>query len=201
VKGCGEAGAIGSPPALHQRADRRAGREGHRDPATVGARLARRQQTSLDRSIFAIQENTHMYAFDYQRPGSVNDAKTAFQRRARYLAGRQSLIQAMKLRLSSSERSVDLGGIAELKGRSRSNAGNFRDRCDVHARRGRDVGRRERACPLWPSLAAGQSATRWVRNMGTDRRLDCQRRPAADYPAALVALGATVQTNQPHDPR
>jgi len=56
-----------------------------------------------------------MYAFDYQRPGSVNDVKAAFSGDARYLAGGQSLIQAMKLRLSSSERLVDLGGIAELK--------------------------------------------------------------------------------------
>src|SRR5690349_14688664 len=56
-----------------------------------------------------------MYAFDYQRPGSVADAKAAFSGDARFLAGGQSLIQAMKLRLSQSERLVDLGGLAELK--------------------------------------------------------------------------------------
>ena len=44
-----------------------------------------------------------MYAFDYQRPTSVADAKAALSGDARYLAGGQSLIQAMKLRLSSSE--------------------------------------------------------------------------------------------------
>ena len=56
-----------------------------------------------------------MYTFDYQRPGSAADAKKAFAGDARFLAGGQSLIQAMKLRLSQSERLVDLGGIAELK--------------------------------------------------------------------------------------
>ena len=43
-----------------------------------------------------------MYTFDYQRPTSVADAKAALCADARYLAGGQSLIQAMKLRLSSS---------------------------------------------------------------------------------------------------
>ena len=56
-----------------------------------------------------------MYAFDYKRPASVADAKTALSGDARFLAGGQSLIQAMKLRLSSSELLVDLGGIADLK--------------------------------------------------------------------------------------
>ena len=41
-----------------------------------------------------------MYAFDYKRPASVADAKTALSGDARFLAGGQSLIQAMKLRLS-----------------------------------------------------------------------------------------------------
>ena len=57
-----------------------------------------------------------MYAFDYQRPADRAGAKSAYQGDARYLAGGQSLIQAMKLRLSASERLVDLGGIADLKG-------------------------------------------------------------------------------------
>ena len=57
-----------------------------------------------------------MYGFDYQRPASRDAAKTAASSAdARYLAGGQSLIQAMRLRLSQSERLVDLGGIADLK--------------------------------------------------------------------------------------
>ena len=57
-----------------------------------------------------------MYTFDYQRPATRADAASAVTGDTRYLAGGQSLIQAMKLRLSSSERLVDLGGIADLKG-------------------------------------------------------------------------------------
>ena len=56
-----------------------------------------------------------MYAFDYQRPANLADAKAALGSDARYLAGGQSLIQAMKLRLSQSETLVDLGAIKDLK--------------------------------------------------------------------------------------
>src|SRR5207245_8413719 len=57
-----------------------------------------------------------MYSFDYQRPSDRAAAVAAIQGDARYLAGGQSLVQAMKLRLSASERLVDLGGISDLKG-------------------------------------------------------------------------------------
>ena len=56
-----------------------------------------------------------MYAFEYKRPTSVADAKAAVAGEARYLAGGQSLIQAMKLRLSQSDTLVDLSGVPDLK--------------------------------------------------------------------------------------
>ena len=57
-----------------------------------------------------------MYAFEYQRPSTKDAAKSAASGAGvRYLAGGQSLVQAMRLRLSQSDRLVDLGGIAELK--------------------------------------------------------------------------------------
>jgi len=57
-----------------------------------------------------------MYNFDYQRPADrAGAAAAAKSSDARFLAGGQTLIQAMKMRLSSSERLVDLGGIADLK--------------------------------------------------------------------------------------
>ena len=55
-----------------------------------------------------------MYTFDYKRPAAQADAIAAFHGDARYLAGGQSLIQAMKLRMSSAETLIDLGGIAGL---------------------------------------------------------------------------------------
>ena len=59
-----------------------------------------------------------MYNFDYQRPADRAAATAAFKGDARYLAGGQTLIQAMKMRLSNSERLVDLGAIADLKGKN-----------------------------------------------------------------------------------
>ncbi|MEO8081193.1 MAG: FAD binding domain-containing protein, partial [Caldimonas sp.] len=64
-----------------------------------------------------------MYAFEYQRPTSRAAAQGAASGDVRYLAGGQSLIQAMRLRLSRSERLVDLGAIADLKAIKAENGG------------------------------------------------------------------------------
>ncbi|MBA3479025.1 MAG: FAD binding domain-containing protein, partial [Lautropia sp.] len=55
-----------------------------------------------------------MYQFDYQRPAAVNDAVKIASGEARYLAGGQSLVQSMKLRLASASTLVDLGAIPDL---------------------------------------------------------------------------------------
>jgi len=135
-----------------------------------------------------------MYAFDYQRPGSVNDAKTALSGDARYLAGGQSLIQAMKLRLSSSERLVDLGGIADLKTIKVDGGNVVVGAMCTHAQvaMSADV---QRACPALAELAGGIGDP-MVRNMGTIGGSIANADPAADYPAGLVGLNATVHTNQ-----
>ena len=57
-----------------------------------------------------------MYSFDYQRPSKIADAVAQGGGDARYLAGGQSLIQSMRLRLASASTLVDLGGLAELRG-------------------------------------------------------------------------------------
>jgi len=135
-----------------------------------------------------------MYAFDYQRPTSAAAAASAFMGDARYLAGGQSLVQAMKLRLSSSERLVDLGGITELKG-IRIDGGNVVIGSMVtHAgvANSADV---KKAIPALAELAGGIGDA-MVRNMGTLGGAVAHADPAACYPAALLALGATVQTNQ-----
>jgi carbon-monoxide dehydrogenase medium subunit len=135
-----------------------------------------------------------MYTFDYQRPASTAAAASAFQGDARYLAGGQSLVQAMKLRLSSSERLVDLGGIAELKGiRSDGNnvvIGAMTTHAAVAA--SADV---KKTIPALAELAAG-IGDQMVRNMGTLGGSIANADPAADYPAAVLGLGATVQTNK-----
>ena len=135
-----------------------------------------------------------MYAFEYQRPASVADAKAALSGDARFLAGGQSLIQAMKLRLSSSERLVDLGGIADLKS-IKVDGGNIVIGAMVtHAA----VGASSDVRRLIPALAelAGGIGDPMVRNMGTLGGSIANADPAACYPAGVVGLGATIHTNQ-----
>ena len=135
-----------------------------------------------------------MYAFEYQRPASRNEAVAAGGGDTRYLAGGQSLIQAMKLRLSQSERLVDLGGIADLKSISADGNGITIGAMATHAAVAASADVRR----LIPALAelAGGIGDPMVRNMGTIGGSVANADPAADYPAALLGLGATVQTDQ-----
>src|SRR6478672_10848787 len=59
-----------------------------------------------------------MHAFEYHRPSTTKDALGLAQQKSegRYLAGGQSLVQAMKLRLTSPSDLIDLGTIKELAG-------------------------------------------------------------------------------------
>jgi carbon-monoxide dehydrogenase medium subunit len=135
-----------------------------------------------------------MYTFDYQRPATRAEAVEALQGDARYLAGGQSLVQAMKLRLSSSERLVDLGGIAELKGIKADAAGVHIGAMTTHAAvaASADV---KRALPALAELA-GAIGDPMVRNAGTLGGSIANADPAADYPAAVLGLGATVHTDR-----
>jgi carbon-monoxide dehydrogenase medium subunit len=135
-----------------------------------------------------------MYTFDYQRPASTAAAASAFKGDARYLAGGQSLIQAMKLRLSSSECLVDLGGIAELKGIRIDGNNVVIGAMTTHATVAASADVRK-AIPALAELAAG-IGDQMVRNMGTIGGSIANADPAACYPAAVLGLGATVQTNR-----
>jgi aerobic carbon-monoxide dehydrogenase medium subunit len=135
-----------------------------------------------------------MYAFEYQRPTNVADAKVALKAEARYLAGGQSLIQAMKLRLSSSETLVDLGAIKELRTIKVDGANVVISAMVTHAAvaSSSDV---KRACPALSELAAGIGDP-MVRNMGTIGGSIANADPAACYPAAVLGLGATIHTSE-----
>lgn len=135
-----------------------------------------------------------MYAFDYQRPADRAGAKGAYQGDARYLAGGQSLIQAMKLRLSASERLVDLGGIADLKGIKVDGGNVVVGAMTTHAAVAASADVRK-AIPALADLAGG-IGDRMVRNMGTIGGSIANSDPAACYPAGLLGLGATVHTDQ-----
>jgi len=135
-----------------------------------------------------------MYSFDYQRPTTRAAAVAAVQGDARFLAGGQSLVQAMKLRLSSSDRLVDLNAIPDLKGISvdadKVTIGAMTTHAEVAA--SADV---QRTIPALAELAGGIGDP-MVRNMGTLGGAIANADPAACYPAALLALNATVHTDK-----
>jgi carbon-monoxide dehydrogenase medium subunit len=136
-----------------------------------------------------------MYAFDYQRPSTRDAAKSADTGAdTRYLAGGQSLVQAMRLRLSQSERLVDLGGIADLKQIKAENNGVTIGAMATHAAvsRNADVQR------VVPAIAerAGGIGDPMVRNMGTIGGSLANADPAACYPAGVLAFNATIHTDR-----
>jgi carbon-monoxide dehydrogenase medium subunit len=137
-----------------------------------------------------------MYAFDYQKPKSLAEAAAALSRGGdpKLLAGGQSLIAAMKLRLAAPSDLIDLGAITELTGIKAEAAGITIGAMTRHAEvaRSRDVQAR---IPALASLA-GAIGDRMVRNMGTLGGSLAHNDPVADYPAAVLGLGATVNTNK-----
>jgi len=135
-----------------------------------------------------------MYAFNYLRPADVAAAAAALSGDSRYLAGGQSLVQSMKLRLASAENLVDLGAIVSLRGIKADAAGVTVGAMTTHAEVAASAAVRQ-AIPALAALAGGIGDAQ-VRNMGTIGGSVANADPAADYPAALLGLGATVHTNK-----
>ncbi len=136
-----------------------------------------------------------MYAIEYQRATSVADAAAALARTGgKALAGGQSLVGAMKLRLADPGTVIDLQGIAELKGIRKEGDALVIGALTTHA----DVASSavvKQAIPALAALAEG-IGDRQVRNRGTIGGSLANNDPAADYPAAVLALNATVLTNK-----
>ena len=136
-----------------------------------------------------------MHAFEYHRPASTKEALSLGKgEEAKYLAGGQSLVQAMKLRLSSPSDLVDLNFIKELSGIKASGNGVEIGAMTRHA----DVASSPDVKKAIPALAALAAiiGDRQVRHMGTMGGSLANSDPAADYPAAVLALGATITTNK-----
>ena len=137
-----------------------------------------------------------MHAFEYHRPASTKEALSSGsgKNEARYLAGGQSLVQAMKLRLSSPSDLIDLGTIKELAFVKASGSGVEIGAMTRHA----DVASSSEVRKTIPALAslAGIIGDRQVRHMGTIGGSLANNDPAADYPAAALGLGATITTNK-----
>ena len=136
-----------------------------------------------------------MHAFTYHRPSNVNDAAAqAVKTEAKVLAGGQSLVQAMKLRLAAPADIVDLGLIKDLAGIKSDGKTVTIGAMTRHA----EVAGSAEVKKAVPALAAlvGMIGDRQVRNMGTLGGSLANNDPAADYPAAVLGLGATITTTK-----
>ena len=135
-----------------------------------------------------------MYAFTFERPSTTADAAKLAAAGAKVLAGGQTLLASMKLRLSSPEQLADLGGIAELAGIKREGNNLVIGAMARHAAVA-DSADVKAAIPALADLA-GNIGDRQVRTMGTLGGSVANNDPAACYPSAVLALGATVHTTQ-----
>ena len=137
-----------------------------------------------------------MYETIYHRPSSVDEAAALFAKGsdAKYLAGGHTLLPVMKQRLASPSDVIDLGKIKDLIGVEVSGdtvtIKAATTHCDVA-----ESGPAQTAIPALAHLASliGDPA---VRHRGTIGGSIANNDPAADYPAAVLALGAIVKTNK-----
>ena len=136
-----------------------------------------------------------MHAFNYHRATSVEDAAAAFRAAedGAYLSGGHTLLPTMKQRLAAPSDLIDLAGIAGLAGIAVDG-----EAVEVGARTPHAVvaasAEVQGAIPALAALA-GKIGDPQVRNKGTIGGSIANNDPAADYPAALVGLAATVVTN------
>ncbi|HWL68362.1 MAG TPA: xanthine dehydrogenase family protein subunit M [Geminicoccus sp.] len=137
-----------------------------------------------------------MYAFGYHRPGSVADAVKllADHPDAKLLAGGQTFIPTLKQRLAQPSDVIDLGGIAELRGIRAEGDNLVIGAMTKHG----EVAKDATVKSMIPALAdlAGVIGDTQVRNRGTLGGSISNNDPAADYPGAVVGLGATVITDR-----
>ncbi|MCB1447825.1 MAG: xanthine dehydrogenase family protein subunit M [Rhizobiaceae bacterium] len=133
-------------------------------------------------------------AFEYRRPASVDEAVAILRDDpdARPLAGGQTLIPTLKQRLARPTQLVDLRGLAELRGIAVDADGVVVGAMTRHAETAGHPGLRA-AIPALSHLASGIAHPQ-VRHMGTMGGSIANNDPAADYPAAIVGLGAEVVT-------
>jgi aerobic carbon-monoxide dehydrogenase medium subunit len=137
-----------------------------------------------------------MYSFDYQRPGETKAAVAALagNDEAKFLAGGQSLLPTMRLRLAQPSALVDVTRIASMKhialdGDTLTIGGAM---CHADVASNADV---KQALPGLADLA-GRIGDRQVRERGTIGGSLANDDPAACYPSAVLALNATVVTDR-----
>ncbi len=129
--------------------------------------------------------------FEYSAPTALEDALTLVATGAKPLAGGHSLVPLMKLRLASPEQLVDLRRVPGLNFIERRNGSLCIGAMTTHYEI--ETSAQLRAmCPLLAETA-GHIGDVQVRNMGTIGGSVAHADPAADYPAALLALEGQVR--------
>jgi carbon-monoxide dehydrogenase medium subunit len=137
-----------------------------------------------------------MYEFNYQKAASLEEAAKALgaNEDAKLVAGGMTLIPTLKLRLAKPSDLIDLASVPGLKGISEEGGGLKIGAMTRHV----EVQRSDVVKRVIPALSAlasliGDPA---VRNRGTIGGSISNNDPAADYPSAVVGLGATVVTTK-----
>jgi carbon-monoxide dehydrogenase medium subunit len=137
-----------------------------------------------------------MKNFTYHRPGSVEEAVQALSAASdgTLMGGGMTLLPTLKQRLADPSDVIDLGGVPGLSGISEDGGKVVVGAMTTHA----EVASNATVKAKIPALAALAEAIGdpQVRNQGTIGGSIANNDPAADYPAALVGLGATVRTNK-----
>ncbi|MBT9493077.1 MAG: xanthine dehydrogenase family protein subunit M [Paucibacter sp.] len=136
-----------------------------------------------------------MTSFTYTQAASLAEAcSKAAGNEAKLIAGGQSLLGAIKLGLAAPEALIDLSGLADLKG-IRVDAGHVViGAMTTHAAVAASKALQQ-AIPALADLAC-RIGDRQVRNRGTLGGSLANNDPAACYPAAVLALGATIYTDR-----
>jgi carbon-monoxide dehydrogenase medium subunit len=136
-----------------------------------------------------------MHSFDFHRPESADAAVALRVGRADalYLAGGMTLIPTLKQRLSAPSDLIDLAAVPGLAGIEAQSGALRIGAMTRHA----DVASSNVVRGAIPALAdlAGQIGDAQVRHRGTLGGSVANSDPAADYPAAVIGLGATIETN------
>ena len=137
-----------------------------------------------------------MYDFEYHRAASVEDAKSKFGGAddPRYMAGGMTLLPVLKQRLDQPSDLVDLGDLDDLRGISEDGGNLVIKAMTVH----HAVNTSDLVQSKIPALAhlAGTIGDPMVRNRGTIGGSLANNDPAASYPSAVLALNATIHTDQ-----
>ena len=137
-----------------------------------------------------------MYSFNYVKPRSLAEVSAFLEANpeARPLAGGMTLIPTLKARLAQPSHLVDIGALEELKGIEIKGGSLVIGANTKHA----EVAQSSRVKEAIPALAdlAHHIGDPAVRNCGTIGGSVANNDPAADYPAGVLGLGATIVTDR-----